>query len=454
MNIINELKKSIIEPLVLKEKQKAFLCLKTVVEMLPTIKANIKEYDSMDQDETKLSPAQIEKMTKDMNAFRQVYDEISNILFNAKKIYLPTIFDDRNFKDNMYWLAAAIEDLEEKGFKFLGENEHYKFFEDNGKVSPMIIETLESFDYVNAANKEETAKAVRGLTLFEIKENVALRKSYAIEKGDVETVKQYEEIEKKIVSLELAQLKEEEMQEKKPKSYNNQIDDNGVIRSGKTIVKVSQSALELLNKNPKLFWKDCEEIAPSAFEGLDFSGVKVNYAYSQNGKQYGKHSAMTHAGFYPNAQIKIPPTVKVIGMNAFANCKGLESVHIAMGEVQKHAFADCKDLEAVFMSLNQINFGSSVFAGTNLRSFTSNFRRAVGGYQQESRVFATKEFAEQIASHKPYQGFNEISEMPAEFIVSKTAEKPKAKAGDSLSFITENKGMSAGKGMSSRQKGN
>ncbi|MBQ4541832.1 MAG: hypothetical protein IJA23_03155 [Clostridia bacterium] len=34
------------------------------------------------------------------------------------------------------------------------------------------------------------------------------------------------------------------------------------------------------------------------------------------------------------------------------------------------------------------------------------------------------------------------------------ASAPKAKAGDSLSFITENKGMSAGKGMSSRQKGN
>jgi hypothetical protein len=34
------------------------------------------------------------------------------------------------------------------------------------------------------------------------------------------------------------------------------------------------------------------------------------------------------------------------------------------------------------------------------------------------------------------------------------ASAPKAKAGDSLSFITENKGKSAGKGMSSRQKGN
>ena len=223
----------------------------------------------------------------------------------------------------------------------------------------------------------------------------------------------------------------------------NQEDGNGIIRRGKTIVKVSQSALELLNKNPDMFWGDCEVVDQRAFEGLDFSRVKVNYAYENK----RKHFRMLKSGFYPNAQLKIPASVKLIGTGAFANCKGLESVQILAGDIQKQSFSNCKDLEVVFMGNDPVNFEEGVFVGTPLKNYSANFSRAVGGFAQEFKCYASEEFSSVVAGVVSYQGFNETSEMSQELLHLKTEDMQETKAGNDMDSLF-NSSSEKGKGKS------
>ena len=127
------------------------------------------------------------------------------------------------------------------------------------------------------------------------------------------------------------------------------------------LVKVDESDIKLLEKNPEKFWENIREINSFAFDGCtNLTSIEIpdgieaigNYAFSD----------------CPNlTSVKIPYSVKSVGNYTFAGCTNLTSIEISNGlkSIGDFAFRGCSNLTKIDIPNSVETIGDYAFDGCN-----------------------------------------------------------------------------------------
>ncbi len=131
------------------------------------------------------------------------------------------------------------------------------------------------------------------------------------------------------------------------------------------LVKVDESDIKLLEKNPEKFWEDIKYIDNYAFGGCtNLSIIKIPDGVETIGDY-------AFNGCTNLTSIKIPDSVKNIGAYAFYGCTNLTNIEIPDGvkAIGNGAFNDCTNLTSIKIPDGVKSIGNYTFAGcTNLAS--------------------------------------------------------------------------------------